>query len=150
MLIDNGLMDEILPPARVDNNSYMVRSADRHSSAAIAFDDDKGNGRRKRQLMQLSTDKNDSNFSVGRLWSADSPITYTVDDTRLNSQTKRLIQLAAEFWTLNTCISWAETSQRPLLQFIQGQGCYAEGIGRLMGSVQSLITPHKLRELQNR
>lgn len=113
------------------------------------------NARRKRQLMRPTNSSNESNFAVGRLWTPGAPISYTLD-AALNDKAKRLIRMAAEFWTESTCISWAEsgrqTSQRPIVQFIQGQGCYAEGLGRLNGLVWPMILSCLIiyeRNLQN-
>lgn len=45
----------------------------------------------------------------------------------IDENTRRLIRLAAEFWTNNTCITLIENGlTTPKLRFFKGVGCYSD------------------------
>nr|CAD2148952.1 unnamed protein product [Meloidogyne enterolobii] len=69
----------------------------------MVLNDDNFNKRKRRQA------QTGRNFPKNQ-WEPSKPVPY-IFDPKLNENARKLVRLAAQFWTENTCLSFAENGQ---------------------------------------
>uniref|UniRef100_A0A915MQ23 Peptidase M12A domain-containing protein n=1 Tax=Meloidogyne javanica TaxID=6303 RepID=A0A915MQ23_MELJA len=88
----------------------------------MVLNDDNFNKRKRRQA------QTGRNFPKNQ-WEPSKPVPY-IFDPKLNENARKLVRLAAQFWTENTCLSFAENGQgNPKVRIFPGGGCYSQ-VGR--------------------
>uniref|UniRef100_A0A1I8BC98 Astacin domain-containing protein n=1 Tax=Meloidogyne hapla TaxID=6305 RepID=A0A1I8BC98_MELHA len=91
-----------------------------------------GNNKRKRRQAQTGR-----NFPRNQ-WEPSKPIPY-IFDSKLSENARKLVRLAAQFWTENTCLSFAENGQgNPKVRIFPGGGCYSQ-VGRAFNQGEQVI-----------
>ncbi|CAK5073160.1 unnamed protein product [Meloidogyne enterolobii] len=84
----------------------------------MVLNDDNFNKKRKRRQAQTGR-----NFPKNQ-WEPSKPVPY-IFDPKLSENARKLVRLAAQFWTENTCLSFAENGQgNPKVRIFPGGGCY--------------------------
>ncbi|KAL7073394.1 hypothetical protein ACQ4LE_007258, partial [Meloidogyne hapla] len=92
-----------------------------------------GNNKRKRRQAQTGR-----NFPRNQ-WEPSKPIPY-IFDSKLSENARKLVRLAAQFWTENTCLSFAENGQgNPKVRIFPGGGCYSQ-VGRAFNQGEQMIS----------
>uniref|UniRef100_A0A914N5Z6 Peptidase M12A domain-containing protein n=1 Tax=Meloidogyne incognita TaxID=6306 RepID=A0A914N5Z6_MELIC len=98
----------------------------------MVLNDDNFNKRKRRQA------QTGRNFPKNQ-WEPSKPVPY-IFDPKLNENARKLVRLAAQFWTENTCLSFAENGQgNPKVRIFPGGGCYSQ-VGRAFNQGEQMIS----------
>jgi hypothetical protein len=113
----------------LDQNQTNQLLADLDGSGSVTIligqeEDEQGNSifveKRRRRRRQAQTGRN---FPRNQ-WDPSMPIPF-VFDPKLAESTRKLVRLAAQFWTENTCLKLVENGPgTPRVKFFPGGGCY--------------------------
>uniref|UniRef100_A0A915EX42 Zinc metalloproteinase n=1 Tax=Ditylenchus dipsaci TaxID=166011 RepID=A0A915EX42_9BILA len=96
---------------------------------------EKKNKEHKRQKRQAQTGRN---FPRNQ-WDPNIPISYYFESS-LNNEARRVIRMAVQFWTENTCLSFTENGVGfPRVRFFAGGGCYSQ-VGKAFHSTEQMIS----------
>ncbi|KAI1700833.1 astacin (Peptidase family m12A) domain-containing protein [Ditylenchus destructor] len=95
----------------------------------------KSHAKKRRTKRQAQTGRN---FPRNQ-WDPNIAIPYYFDGG-LNSEARRVIRMAIQFWTDNTCLSFVENGASfPRVRFFAGGGCFSQ-VGKAFHSTEQMIS----------